>query len=197
MLRKIGLLLACCVSLPALADVSIGAGYTFGGEMTDLDTEQTYSVRSAPSYMAAFDFATSRGENRKRETYENYVGALVSWQNTEMDDSATTDVDVVYAHLTASRRWQYENFETFASGGAGVTHFAASPGSDTQRFSISLGGGYFYHLTENLDLKLEGRLYSTFVNEGTKIECGPGCQVTFVGSYWSQLGLNLGLNYRF
>ncbi|GDY25218.1 MULTISPECIES: hypothetical protein [unclassified Agarivorans] len=197
MLKKGCFLLAWSISLPALADLSIGAGYTFGGEMTDLDTEETYSVRSAPSYMAAFDFATTSGENRKRETYDNYVGALVSWQNTEMNDNANTDVDVLYAHLTASRRWQYENFETFASGGAGLTHFAASPGSDTQRFSISIGGGYFYHLTENLDLKLEGRLYGTFVNDGTKIECGPGCQVTFVGGYWSQLGLNMGLNYRF
>lgn len=197
MLKKGVLFLGLLVSLPALADVSVGAGYTFGGEMDDLNSEQTYSVRSSPSYMAAFDFSTNSGETRKRESYDNYVGALVSWQNTEMDDQQSTDVDVVYAHLTASRRWHYENFETFASGGAGVTHFAASPGSDKQRFSISIGGGYFYHLTKNLDLKLEGRLYGTFVNEGTKILCGAGCEVTFTGSYWSQLGLNLGLNYRF
>ena len=75
--------------------------------------------------------------------------------------------------------------------------------SSETRFSLSLGLGAKYHISERLVLRSDIKFFSTLLNSGSGIFCGGssngggGCSVAVSGSTANQFEAGIGLGYNF
>ncbi len=83
------------------------------------------------------------------------------------------DLDVTYAHVGVTYEWTPGHIRPFIAGSMGATVFQPSPSdlSDETRFSTSLGGGVKVMFNENFGLRLEGRIFSTFMEDDEDFYC--------------------------
>jgi hypothetical protein len=87
---------------------------------------------------------------------------------------------------------------------AGVTHFGPTlPGVDSESFfSGSIGGGVQLLQTHRVGVRLEARVFATFVNTDGAIFChsGPqagGCALSIHGTALYQFEASAGVVFRF
>ena len=64
----------------------------------------------------------------------------------------------------------------FVTGLLGLTHYGAD-GDDEIRFTLGGGGGVKVAVERHLDLRLDGRVYTTFVDVDAAARCSGGCIV--------------------
>ena len=76
------------------------------------------------------------------------------------------DMDVTHVHFTSMAYYPSGNWEPFVMAGLGAAHFSPSDSTldDTTRFSMQIGGGTNYRLTDNFLLRLDVRWLGTFFN---------------------------------
>ncbi len=179
--------LALAVSWPAVAgddkiELTPFIGYRFGGEFENYFTGDEYNVSSAESYGATFDYPTSD---------ETKVEVLFSRQPTELRTGGNfgTDaisLDMTYYHVGALYQpSDNEKVQPFVGGTLGATHMKPhfpDTSSETS-FSLSFTGGVKLNFSEHIGIRLDGRLYATFVNSNSAIFCGGGgCTFGFGGN---------------
>jgi hypothetical protein len=170
------------LAAPAAAqtvEIAPVGGYRFGGGFFERVTQQQVDLDGAPALGLVVNVALHDGL---------FVEALVSHQDA--------GVDVPASAFAPSRRWRMvvehyqagglQEFGTgrrarpFLTGLLGLTRYAAD-GDNEVRFTVSAGGGVKLMPVPRLGLRLDGRLFTTFVEaEGRAIACSPGiCLVAF------------------
>jgi hypothetical protein len=80
----------------------------------------------------------------------------------------------------------------FLSGLLGLTHFGAE-GDDEIRFTLSGGGGVSIPFQRHLGMRLDGRVFTTFVDVDAAGRCAGGCVVGVHVSVVWQAELTAGL----
>ena len=108
-------------------------------------------------------------------------------------------MDVTHVHFTSMAYYPTGNWEPFVMAGLGAAHFSPSDSTldDTTRFSMQIGGGTNYRLTDNFLLRLDVRWIGTFFNGSGSALCSGGCTIEVDSDVYSQVQGNLGLMYRF
>lgn len=196
------LALTALLSPPAAAagnvEITPFAGYTWGGDVTEVRTGSTLGLRDASSYGFAIDF---------RQQEESWAELYLSRQQTGLQTNGgllsgrkTLDVDIDYYHIGGTYSEATGKIKPYAVGSLGATYFnpdGEALSSDT-KFSLSLGGGVKFYLTEHMGLRLEGRWFGTLVGGGGGIFCYNGaCMFTVQGDVLSQFTTNAGLIFAF
>jgi opacity protein-like surface antigen len=166
-------------------------GWRTSSSLEDAETDETIDLKETDSLGIILSM--------KKNLDTNY-DFLFSRQNTELKSSTVTEsLRIDYYHLGGTIFYDYDKLHPFVSGGLGATHI--SPANDAfsseTKFSLSVGGGLKFPLTQNVGLRLEARGYGTVVSSGGTIMCSGGCVAKFTGTLFMQFEALAGLSIAF
>ena len=153
-------------------------GYRFGGDFFELVAEHPADLDGAPALGFVLNVPLSDGLQ---------VEAMVTRQ--------TAHVSIPTGPLTAATRWHISvdhvqggglrefssgRVRPFLTGVLGLTRYAAEGNSEI-RFTTGAGGGVKLFPVPHVGLRLDGRLYATFVDADMRfLACSPGTCITAV-----------------
>lgn len=178
------------------SNVTVYAGYRFGGSLTDITSGQTWELTDGPSFAAAADFGID-----SKTQWELFL----SYRNTALKASGLSTaannlgLGVTYAHVGGTYFIDRIGRGTYVVGGLGLTFLdphVSGLNSET-KFSLNLGVGYMIPLGERIGVKLEARGYATLVNSSSALFCSGGCVVQIKGTTVTQGELLAGITVRF
>jgi hypothetical protein len=174
----------CLACLPALAEaqtveVTPVGGYRFGGGFFERVTQQPVDLDGAPAVGLVVNVPLRDGL---------FVEALVTHQDAGVTVPVSaflpaTRLRIFVDHFQAGGLQEFgegRRARPFLTGLLGLTRYAAD-GDNEIRFTASAGGGVKLMPVPRIGLRLDGRLFATFVEaEGRAIFCSPGiCLVGF------------------
>jgi hypothetical protein len=174
-------------------------GYRFGGDFFELLTLQPLDLDGAPTVGVAVDVPTQSGV--QFEALFTHQNANVSLPAPAL--GAPVRLRMTVDHWQAGGLQEFYPFDTgqvrpFLTGTLGLTRYAAS-GDNEIRFAFSGGGGVKLFPTKHVGLRLDGRLFATFVDADAQVfACTTGvCLIGFrVNVIW-QAEFTAGLIVRF
>ena len=171
------LLLVCGPAAPASAqtvEVAPFAGYRFGGDLFEVATNQPLDRDGAPAYGGTVSIETSDGF---------WFEALFTHQQADVDvpggaSGPPVRTRAVVNHWLAGGRQDFgsDRARPFLTGFLGLTHYGAG-GDDEVRFTLGAGGGVTVSLQRHLGVRLDGRVFTTFVDVDGAAACSGGCIV--------------------
>ncbi len=203
------LALAACLLLatPALAqeqfdfELTPFAAYRIGGDFEDDETGEEFDLDDSEAFGLLLNI---------RAKTQGQWELLYAKQSTEVDTAGTfvvsdsIDLDVQYFQLGGTYLYDGDRVQPFIALTLGVTNFDPEFADlDSENyFSASFGGGIKMDLTQRVGVRLEGRVYSTFLESNSKIFCssGPGggqCLIESSGTTFNQWEARAGLVFRF
>lgn len=183
-----------------------------------------YEVTPFASYRLGGSFDEKNGDGRIELNDSNAVGFILNIeanpngqyeltyarQRTDADTSGffandpTIDMDVEYFQFGGTYLFDGDSTRPFIALTLGVTQFdpeLANTGSESF-FSASFGGGVQIRARERLGIRLEARVFTTFVDDDSNIFCGSidgagACLIQLDASTLSQWEARAGLVFRF
>ena len=174
------------------------AGWRFGGGVVDLETTDDVFLDDTLVYGLIFSIPWNAKDRSRLELVWSHQDTTVDLTNVEIP---VLDLDVDYLHIGGSVPFATSNtkVEALLSGGLGATFMRPGlDGAGTQLgFSLSLGGGLLYHVSDRVGIRLEARGWITFTESGAAVFCSGGCIVAFSGSGFGQVELTTGLQLSF
>jgi hypothetical protein len=172
------------------------AGYRFGGDFFELATNQPVDADGAPVLGAAVNVAI--GDGLSFEALFTHERARIATRGTAFTPPAERRV-VVDQWLAGGRQeFDYGWARPFVSGLLGLTRYGIE-GDHEMRFAIGAGGGATVALARRLGVRLDGRVFTTFVDaEARAVACSPGfCFVGIDADLVWQLEFTAGLAVAF
>jgi len=155
-------------------EVAPFAGYRFGGDLFELATNHALDRDGAPVFGGAVSVEMSNG---------HWFEALVTHQQADVDlhsgpFSPPVRTRAVVNHFLAGGRQDLGTGRArpFVTGFLGLTHYGAD-GDDEVRFTLGGGGGAKFSLARHLGVRLDGRVFTTFVDVDAGAACAGGCIV--------------------
>jgi opacity protein-like surface antigen len=192
----ITLLIVALVPTAAFAqqfEITPFGGYRFSDDFYDYYSNTRYGVSDGSSYGLTFDYTLN---------LDMQVEFLWSHQETRFnvgggpDPEGRFNLGIDYFHIGGVQLFENGNSTPFLVGTLGVTHINPEDNrysSDT-RFSLAAGGGVKFMPSEHLGVRLDGRVYGTYVNGSGGVFCGPyGCNFGYGGSLYWQVEFTVGL----
>ncbi len=168
-------------------------GYRFSDSYYDYSTNTKYGVDDDVSYGLTFDYTIDR---------DRQFEFLWSHQETGFDvvdgadPNARFDLDIDYIHIGGVQTFDNGETRPFVSGSLGATYINPadeSYSSDTL-FSMAVGGGVKYFPADNFGVRLDGRIYGSYVGSDGGAFCGSnGCIYGYGGSVYWQVEFTVGL----
>ncbi len=154
-------------------EVMPAIGYGVGGSFENATTQEGVDVNDAEVVALSL---------RMQTEYEKEWELFYSRQRTDVEQGSPVsgtpgvDLDIEYLHLGGSYFPNEHAYAPYVVGGLGVTRFKPSGAglSDTTDFSLSVGLGIRFPLTDHFALRLEGRGFLTFVDTDTAFFCSSG-----------------------
>ncbi len=172
-------------------------GYRMGGRFDIEGSNEQADVDSHVSYALALDLLA-----HDQLTYELFY----SRQPTHLDSSGGgAGLDVEYFQLAATSTEDDAGYlKPYLIGAVGLTRLSLSTAgaSDKTRFSLSMGGGLRVPVRAGFDVRLEARVYLTFLDTSSSLFCGSGssggaCAIRASGSAFVQYELLAGTAFSF
>jgi opacity protein-like surface antigen len=199
---RVAALLALCMGASAAAaessfELTPFAAAVAGGSFESAVDGSDIDIGSSGAYGVTFDLGAP-GFDRHYQLY-------YSRQDTELDGRAgSVDVEVEYLHVGGILDFPQERFVPYVVGTLGATRFSAQgPDYDDEtRFSLALGGGFKFPLSEHLAVRIEGRGLLTFVESESVFFCesvggDAGCLIQTSGNTLLQFEALAGITLRF
>ena len=203
--------LSCLSIRPAVADdhdprfeLTPYLGYRIGGEFEAQDGSTKYELDEGNSAGLVFNIVAADVNTQWQVLYgqqSTHFKTPVSF-----DPSGRLGLDVEYFQFGGTYLFDDDGDDTrpFVALTAGVTHFAPTLGGvDSESFfSGSIGGGVQLLKTHRVGVRLEARVFATFVNTDGAIFChsGPqagGCAISIHGTALYQFEASAGVVFRF
>jgi hypothetical protein len=192
-----GSLLSTALALRAqVLELSPFYGYRFGGEIKIQSTEEHLSLKDAPAYGIAVDFAP-RGSDFKLELLWSHQESSVNFNG--YGGLGKVDVDVDQFMIGGVAETERGRWRAYVTGMLGATYFSSEgSGSDT-RFGLCVGVGAKYFLIKNrLALRADARGYCSIVSSEAGFIYYNGVTVaTFSGSTLWQGEVSAGITLGF
>lgn len=174
------------------------AAWRFGGELEERDGARDFALddRAARGLIFNFPAADRNGQ------WE----ALYAHQATKVETTAGTplDIDVDYLHFGGTYLFDGTWLRPFVAATAGAAHFSPRlPGFSSETYlSGSLGGGAQLRADKRIGVRLEGRVFGTFLDGDGEIFCRTGgaanaCALAVDGSWLIQWEARAGVVVRF
>jgi hypothetical protein len=172
------------------------AGYRFGGDLFEIASGRNMDTDGAPAVGAVVNVAVGG---------DVWFEALVShqWAHESLPADAFHPAERVHFavdHWLAGGRQDFDTgrVRLFLTGLLGLTRYAADDDSEI-RFAVSAGGGMRWPAGRHLAVRLDGRVFTTFVDaDGSATACGPrGCLVGLDVDVAWQYEFTAGLSFGF
>ena len=200
------------LSLSATASAQSGAGnfeitpygaYSFGGTFNDSETGASVALKDSANAGLILNF---------RESANTQWEVLYSLQPAEADVTGLTtttsplDIDVHYLQAGGTYQADGDKARPFLSLTAGAAHYdVKTDGFDSDTFfSFSIGGGLQLRPNDRLGVRLEARLFGTFLRSDSALFCvsdpgggTAGCAFTVTGEILWQVQTMAGIVFRF
>jgi hypothetical protein len=196
--RTLALLLVLSVPTPLAAqtvEIAPFAGYRVGGDLFETATNQFLDIDGAPVAGAVLNVAMWNGLSFE-------ALASTQWADLEIRPHTFDPPVRVRAYVNqflAGGRQDFgnHNVRPFMTGLVGLTHYTAN-GEDEVRLALSGGGGVRIGADHHVQLRLDGRVFTTFVDLDLESGvCAGGC-VGFVNvSVAWQAEFTAGLTFAF
>lgn len=151
-------------------------GYRFGNDFFEIVAERAVDLDGAPVMGFVLNVPLSHG--LQVEALVTHQRAHVSVPPRPFDPQ--TQWNITVDHLQGGGLQEFANgrVRPFLTGIVGLTRYAA-PGDSEIRFTVGAGGGVKLFPLSHIGVRLDGRVYSTFVDaDGTFLACRPGVCVT-------------------
>ena len=177
------------------------AAYRVGGNFEEIDSDSRVDLNDSVAQGITLNIkANPQGQ------YE----LLYTRQNTDADTSGflandpTIDLDVEHFHFGGTYLFDGQSTRPFIALTVGLSHYdPLLPDSGSENFfSASFGGGIQLNADKRIGVRLEARMFTTFVNDDSKIFCGSdgvggACLIQVDGRLLTQWEARAGLVFRF
>ncbi len=169
-------------------------GYRFGGDFFELATGHPSDLDVSPALGLLVNVPLSNGAQ---------VEALVTEQRARVPVASAFNQEILrrvtvgYAQVGGLQEFSSGRIRPFLTGVLGLTRYA-SDGDSEIRFTIGAGGGVKLFPVRRVGLRLDGRVYSTFVDADVRfLACASGTCLTSlnVDVVW-QAELSAGIVFR-
>jgi len=179
-------------------EVSPFYGYRFGGSFVDLYTAQPFDLDGAPATGVALDVRIYDDDDVQIEGLFTHQAADVLLDAIPGRPAARWRVAADHWMAGALQEFDAGRMRPFTTGLAGLTRYAAN-GDNEFRFTLGAGGGVKIFPARSVGIRLDGRLFSTFVDGGNNaIACTPGvCLIGLHVSVVWQAEFTAGVIVRF
>ena len=170
------------LSIPASAqpvEIAPVGGYRFGGGFFEQVTQQSVDLDGAPVFGIVVNVPLHDG--LFVEAFASHQQGSVTVPESATAPSTRWRIDVDHFQVGGLQEFfDRRRTRPFLTGLLGLTRYAAD-GDNEIRFTASAGGGVKLMPVPRFGLRLDGRLFATFVEvEGRAIACSPGiCLVAF------------------
>jgi len=204
----IAALLSISHSTPAAAqdkqpkfEITPYAAYRLGGSFDEQDGDGRVEINDSNAQGLMFNIMAN---------YSGQYELIYARQSTDADTRGilagdpTVDIDIEYFQFGGTYLFDGDNTRPFIALTFGASRF--DPGltdSDSETFfSASFGGGVQLNANRRLGVRLEARVFTTFVSDSSEIFCssigGAGaCLIEVEGRFLSQWEARAGLVFRF
>jgi hypothetical protein len=179
-------------------------GYRIGGEFQQQNGSATYELDEGNSAGLIFNIVAADVNTQWQVLYGEQRTNLKT--PLTFDPAARLGLDVEYFQFGGTYLFDDDGDDTrpFVALTAGVTHFGPTlAGVDSESFfSGSIGGGVQLLKTHRVGVRLEARVFATFVNTDGAIFCHSGpqagaCAITIHGTALYQFEASAGVVFRF
>jgi hypothetical protein len=151
-------------------------GYRFGGDFFEAMAGQRVDVDGSPALGVVVNVPLSDGF--QVEGVFTQQRATVPAPGRSVDAPANWNATVAHAQVGGLQEFSNHRVRPFLTGVLGLTRYAAE-GDGEVRFTVGAGGGVKLLATSHVGLRLDGRVYTTFVDADARfVACGAGTCVT-------------------
>ena len=161
--------LVALLGLPALAraqtpvEITPFGGYRFGGGFFELITGEPVDLDGAPAFGIAVDVPIRDPHGYQIEGLFSHEEANLTVRHQPFGPATIARVTVDHWMGGGLQEFGGERVRPFLTGMLGLTRYAGEKDSEI-RFALSAGGGVKLFPTRHLGLRLDGRVFATFVD---------------------------------
>lgn len=187
---------------PRRFELTLQAGYRVGGTFEDdVNVDASYELAESNSQRVTLNIAA-----RADAQWEVLWGRQQTTLQTAeaFSGQALLDLDVDYIHFGGTYLFDGTDARPFIVLTAGLTRFEPSRSElDAENhLSMSIGGGVALWRDRRIGMRLEGRVFTSFVDSSGGLFCGSGpnggvCAISAEGDAVVQLEAGVGIVYRF
>ncbi len=186
---------------PYRFEITPSVGYSTGGSFDESGGSGRIEINDATARGLVFNvLANPNGQ------YELLYSRLSADADTTgfLTGDPTIDIDIEHLHLGGTYLFDGRDTRPFVALTLGVSRY--DPGLTESRserfFSASLGAGVQLNATRRLGMRIEARVFATFVDDDSDLFCrsdagGGACLVQFDASTVTQWQARAGLVFRF
>jgi len=204
MMKKIiwGLIAGCLtVSVPSYAEVFIApfGGYSFGGNGLDVLVKSDTTTDLDMSEGGSSGLMVGMTTNDPGNMYFLFSRHNTDLRQGGLSSDILTELEVNYFHLGGTLYFPNGNINPYITASAGLTQLRPDKQySSETNFSMGLGGGVAYELTDNVSIFADIRGYATFVNSTGGLFCNQAsCIWQIEGDLMWQGQTNIGVAVAF
>lgn len=156
--------IACGTTAASAQGVEITpfGGYRFGGDFFELITDQPVDLDGSVSFGVAVDIPLQRSPGFQIEGLFSHQQADLTLQPTKRSPVTLARATVDHWLGGGLQEFGGDRVRPFLTGMLGLTRYAGGGDSEI-RFTLSAGGGVKLFPTRHLGVRLDGRVYTTFV----------------------------------
>jgi hypothetical protein len=175
--------LACLVAFAAPLraqgiEIMPFGGYRFGGDFFELVSEHPADIDGAPAL--GFVLNVPLWDGLQVEGLVTRQSAHIAMPATPWDAATRWHITVDHVQGGGLREFSGGRVRPFLTGVLGLTRYAAEGNSEI-RFTAGAGGGVKLFPVSNFGVRLDGRVYTTFVDADVRfLACSPGTCLTAV-----------------
>ncbi|MCM2679387.1 hypothetical protein [Echinimonas agarilytica] len=160
-----------------------------------LDTKSGNHAAMVVNYLQRY-----KGSHRLQ--YELYVGQTdtdLTLKDLHTLDTQRYDMNIRYYHIGGT----YELSEPdramipFVGASLGMSQFDAESFDTENEFSMGFSGGFKWLYKESVGVRVDGRVFATFMDTNSAIFCSGGCIGAVQSDVWWQYQITAGLMARF
>ncbi len=177
------------------------AGYRVGGQFEEENGDGEFEINESSAQGIILNI---------RADFNNQWEVLYAHQDTELRTSQlfagdpVLDLDIEYFHFGGTYLFEGEDTRPFVALTAGLSRFdpQLSDLSTESYFSASIGGGVQLRASKRIGVRIEGRVFTSYVGGDTDIFCRStgginSCAIRVEGSTLTQWEFRAGLAVHF
>lgn len=147
-------------------------GYRFGGDLFELAAEGPVDLDGSPALGVVLNVPVSEG--LQVEALFTQQRVTVPIRPGQVDPASRWHVTVGHAQVGGLQEFAGGRVRPFLTGVLGLTRYAAAGDSEI-RFTVGAGGGVKLFHASHVGLRLDGRLYTTFIDADARfLACAHG-----------------------
>jgi hypothetical protein len=149
------------------------SGYRFGGDLFEIAAARPLDNDGAPALGVVVDIPLSEGLQVEASFSHQQLDVPGPFQPSQ--PPATWRIAVDQWQVGGLQEYGGTKIRPFATGLVGLTRYAAEADNEV-RLSVAAGGGVKIFPVSHLGVRLDGRVFATFLDAGgTAVACAGGC----------------------